>query len=122
MDFLNDNKKELLTNFVKFVIKELEIQKPPTVAIQNGRGKLRTTADYDYGKENKIIKINGKNRLLVDVLRSVAHELKHHKQFEEGRLKVKPPDIGGEIEDEANAFAGRAIKMFAKLDRTIYDE
>jgi len=122
MNFLDDKKKELLTNFVKFVIKELEIQNPPTVAIQNGKGKLSTTANYDYGKENKIIKINGKHRLLVDIMRSVAHELTHHKQFEDGRLKVKPPDIGGEIEDEANAFAGRAIKMFAKSDRTIYDE
>lgn len=122
MKFLNDKKKSILNKFVKFVIKELEINKPPTVAIQNGRGELRTTASYDYSKENKIIKINGKNRMLVDILRSIAHELKHHKQWEEGKLKVKPPDIGGEIEDDANAFAGRAIKMFAQSDRTIYDE
>lgn len=122
MGFLDKKKKEILNSFVKFVIKELEIKKPPTVSIQNGRGKLRTTASYDYSKENKIIKINGKNRILVDILRSVAHELKHHQQFEDGKLKVKPPDIGGEIEDGANIFAGNAIKMFAKTNRTIYDE
>jgi hypothetical protein len=46
----------------------------------------------------------------------------HHKQFEQGRLEVKPPDIGGEIEDEANAKAGQYIKMFSKMDETIYDE
>ena len=73
-------------------------------------------------KENKIIKINGKNRALVDIMRSLAHELVHHKQYEEGRLKVKPPDIGGEIEDEANAKAGQFIKMYALNNQNIYDE
>jgi hypothetical protein len=46
----------------------------------------------------------------------------HHKQFEQGRLNVKPPDIGGEIEDEANAKAGQYIKMFAKENLSLYDE
>jgi hypothetical protein len=59
--------------------------------------------------------------MLVDVMRSVAHEMVHHKQFEQGRLEVRPPDIGGEIEDEANAKAGQYIKMYSKIDPTIYD-
>jgi hypothetical protein len=60
--------------------------------------------------------------MLVDIMRSVAHEMVHHKQFEQGRLNVKPPDIGGEIEDEANAKAGQYIKMFAKENPSLYDE
>jgi hypothetical protein len=55
-------------------------------------------------------------------MRSIAHEMVHHRQFEQGRLGVKPPDIGGEIEDEANAVAGQIIKLYAKEDKTIYDE
>lgn len=119
---LTDEKKEKLINFIKFVKKELELKSVPTVVVQNGRGQLKTTANYDYTKEDKVIKVNAKNRALVDVMRSLAHELVHHKQWEQGRLNVKPPDIGGEIEDEANAKAGQFIKMFAKLDQTIYDE
>ncbi len=122
MDFLNDRKKELLNAFAKFVIKELQIKTPPTIVIQNGRGKLKTTANYDYTKPNKILRINIKGRLLADALRSMAHELIHHKQWEDGLLKEKPPDIGGPIEDEANAKAGRFIKMFAKINNGIYDE
>lgn len=122
MGQLNDTKKEKLKEFVKFVKDQLELKTVPTISIQNGRGELKTTANYDYTKENKIIKINAKNRALVDVMRSLAHEMVHHKQYEEGRLKVKPPDIGGEIEDEANAKAGQYIKMFAQKDNTIYDE
>ena len=122
MSFLTDEKKEILDKFVLFVKEQLELKTVPTIKIQNHRDGLKTTANYDYTKENKIIKVCAKNRALVDVCRSVAHEMVHHKQYEQGRLKVQPPDIGGEIEDEANAKAGQHIKMYAKIDPTIYDE
>lgn len=122
MGFLNEEQKVKLTDFIKFVKSELGLKSTPKVVVQNGRKDLKTTANYDYTKDEKIIKVNAKNRMLVDVMRSVAHELVHHKQYEDGRLGVKPPDIGGEIEDEANAKAGQFIKMFAKEDQTIYDE
>ena len=121
MGFLSDENKERLNAFVKFVKKELELETVPTIVIKGNRDGLKTTANYDYTKENKIIKVFGKGRMLVDVMRSVAHEMVHHKQFEQGRLEVKPPDIGGEIEDEANAKAGQYIKMYSKIDPTIYD-
>ena len=122
MGFLTEEKKDKLNKFVKFVKDELGIEKMPTISVQNHREGLKTTANYDYTKENKVVKVCSKNRALVDVMRSIAHELVHHKQFEQGRLEVKPPDIGGEIEDEANAKAGQFIKMFAKQDSSIYDE
>ena len=123
MATLNDDIKKKLNDFVKFIKNELKIKDVPTISIQNHRDGLKTTANYDYTKENKIVKVCSKNRALVDVMRSLAHELVHHKQWEEGRLNgPKPPDIGGEIEDEANAKAGQLIKMYAKIDETIYDD
>jgi hypothetical protein len=123
MSFLNDDNKEKLNSFVKFVKEQLEIKTVPTIKIQNNREGLKTTANYDYTKENKIIKVCSKGRALVDVLRSIAHEMVHHKQYEDGRLNgPQPPDIGGEIEDEANAKAGQYIKMYSKIDPTIYGE
>jgi hypothetical protein len=121
MSFLTEDKKKVLDKFVLFVKKQLELKTIPTIKIQNDREGLKTTANYDYTKENKIIKVCAMNRALVDVCRSIAHEMVHHKQFEDGRLEVKPPDIGGEIEDEANAKAGQFIKMYSKEDPTIYD-
>jgi len=122
MSFLTDEKKEILDKFVLFVKEQLELKTVPTIKIQNNRDGLKTTANYDYTKENKIIKVCAKNRALVDVCRSIAHEMVHHKQFEQGRLKERPPDIGGEIEDEANAKAGQYIKMYSKKDPNIYEE
>jgi Zn-dependent peptidase ImmA (M78 family) len=123
MATLNDINKKKLADFVKFIKKELKLKDVPTISIQNNRDGLKTTANYDYTKENKIVKVCSKNRALVDVMRSLAHELVHHKQWEDGRLNgPKPPDIGGEIEDEANAKAGQFIKMYSKIDETIYDD
>ena len=122
MAFLSDEQKEKLKDFIKFIKGELGLKSAPTVVLQNGRKGLKTTANYDYTKDEKVVRINGKNRMLVDIMRSVAHEFVHHRQFEQGRLEVKPPDIGGEIEDEANAVAGQLIKKYAQKDQTIYDE
>ena len=122
MSELEENKKNILNGFTKFVVSSLKIKNPPKVVVRNNRNNIKTTASYDYEKEDKIIHVTRKNRALVDVLRSIAHELVHHKQFEEGKLKVRPPDIGYKIENEANAKAGQLIKLYSKKDSTIYDE
>lgn len=121
MTFLSDEAKQKLNSFTNFVKDQLELKSVPTISIQNGRGELKTTANYDYTKKNKIIKINAHKRALVDIMRSLAHEMVHHKQWERGELEVKPPDIGGKIEDEANAVAGQYIKMYSKIDPEIYN-
>jgi hypothetical protein len=123
MEFLSGDQKEKLYNFAKFVREELEIKHPPQIAIQNGKGKLKTTANYDYDTDDKVIRINGKNRALVDVMRSMSHELFHHKQWEEGKLKnpEKDGEDGSEIENEANSMSGILIRKYGKINPFIYD-
>ena len=82
MSFLDDKKKDKLSEFVKFVKKVLGIKKMPEVQVKATRDGLKTTANYDYRQEHKVVKVYGKNRALVDVMRSIAHEMVHHKQFE----------------------------------------
>lgn len=123
MSFLERHKEEKIVSFVKFVKDKLSLKKMPTIKLLNGRGELKTTAHYNYANEQKVIKVNSKNRHIVDVMRSIAHEMVHHKQWEDGRLDgPKPPDIGGDIEDEANSLAGQFIKLYSQEDNTIYDE
>jgi hypothetical protein len=49
---------------------------------------------------------------IIDVLRSIAHELVHYKQNLEGRLidAAKDGSDGSPIENEANAVAGVIMK------------
>ena len=111
LNHIND-RGDLLQDFIVFVSKDLQCM-PCDVDIVDGRGDsgLTTTAQYD--PNNHHITVNGKNRQFGDVLRSVAHEMVHHKQNVNGELGETVQDVGGNIEDEANARAGELLKSFA---------
>lgn len=82
---------------------------------------IRTTAYYNNGE--KRVKVYVKNRAMIDVCRSIAHELVHHKQNLEGR--ITNPEIdgadGSEIENEANAVAGVIIRKWGRIHPEIYE-
>ncbi len=106
-----NRKKLAIARFLQFVKKELGLVKPFKVYMVTKRDEsLKTYAFYDPTSFD--IKIYIKNRGLADILRSIAHELVHHKQKEQGRLEQPVQDVGGEIEDEANARAGSLVKKF----------
>lgn len=104
--------KKIIDDFITFVKNELSIKNIPQIVLQGARGDLKTTGVYHNG-DNKI-RLNTNKRALVDILRTIGHELVHHQQGENGRLNKEHPSIGGEIEDEANAKAGAFLKKFAK--------
>lgn len=107
----NNSRKLAIARFIKFVLQELSIAKPFKVHLVTKRDdSLKTYAFYDPHTYD--IKVYVKNRGLADVLRSIAHEFVHHKQNQDNRLNTKVQDVGGEIEDEANARAGSLVKKF----------
>ena len=101
-------------DFCNFVSSELGIDSPFIIEVVSDRENhgISTTAVYHVG--NNLVKVYGKNRALVYIMRSIAHEMVHMMQDQNKRLVGDIPDIGGEIEDEANALAGSLIKKFAK--------
>jgi len=124
----DSSEKKTIDDFVEFVKKELGIENEVDVQLQNNKDGIRTTAVYKYQDEGdedfeqSHIKVFALGRALVDVLRSIAHELVHHKQNEDGELKGKHSNVGGPIEDEANAVAGEMIKKYGLNHPEIYPE
>ena len=57
---------------------------------------------------------------MADILRTLAHELVHRKQAEDGRLNITSGETGSDIENEANAQAGVLLRNFGKLNKQIY--
>ena len=80
---------------------------------------LKTTAYYN---STGLVVVYAKDRAIIDVCRSIAHELVHHKQNLEGRLKdaVIDGEDGSPIENEANAVAGIIIRKYGRLHPEIY--
>lgn len=110
---------DLLNKFVNFTGKYLGI-KPPKIHLQFNREGLVTTAAYG----NNHVKIYAKDRASVDIMRSIAHELVHMLQDQEGRLEQKHHDdnneAGSPIENEANAKAGEIMRKFGEEYPEIY--
>ena len=61
------------------------------------------------------------NRNLADVLRTLGHELTHHRQNELGLLYTQSGETGSPIEDEANVVAGILMREFGKKNELIYE-
>ncbi len=121
---LDQEKLSILADFCRYCISELGIASPVKMYVVSNRDAhgIKTTAYYD--RSDATIKVYGKNRALVDICRSLCHELVHCSQDEKGELVGVIRDAGGEIEDEANARAGELIKLFAKSNprrKSIYE-
>jgi len=109
-----ERNRSLILDFCKFCADNLSIDHDVSVRIVDNREKENISTTAFYNPENHDIGIYGKNRAVVDICRSIAHEMTHMSQMLEGRIEFPVQDAGGEIEDEANARAGEIIKLFAK--------
>lgn len=114
---------EMIRDFYPFAKKEMGFNKPVriflTKDIQNAADPLGKTAYYD--PSNMQIKLFYMDRHPKDVLRSLAHELMHHKQNCDGRLSPEmgegPVDENAELtmlEEEANQ-AGFFVRRWEEL-------
>jgi hypothetical protein len=54
-------------------------------------------------------------------MRTLAHELVHHWQNEEGRIKPDSGGTGSDIENEANALAAVLMRNYGKQNPKIYE-
>lgn len=119
-DKSSENQFNLLEKFVEFVSVNLKLKAPKIILKFNRKG-LVTTASYG---DNKTI-IYAKERALVDIMRSIAHELTHMKQDADGLLSkdkhTENNSAGSNIENEANAKAGEFIRLFGKKYPEIYE-
>ncbi len=110
----SDDKIGTTNEFIGFCCDELNLKGHFKCVLCHDREKNGITTTAFYRDKDKLVCIYAKNRMLGDVMRSVAHELVHKKQYEEDRIKLPVQDIGGFIEDEANALAGQLVKKFIK--------
>ena len=113
---LDAKKINILSEFCLFCADNLPIEGSFEVHVISDRKPhgILTTAAYLVG-ENRCF-VYGKNRALPDVMRSIAHEMTHMMQDQNGLLHGHMQDAGGFHEDQANARAGELIKRFAKQD------
>ena len=113
--------EDKIDDFVDFVRDDLELDDNFTVDITNDSDDVETLASYDIN--NNEVTVLGKDRALPDIIRSVAHELVHHKQNERGELtgRQEEGEDGSPWEDEANAKAGELVRKYGRENPEIYE-
>lgn len=112
---LSPKKVSLMGDFINFCIDNLPLHSNSlNIHLVDNREKSGVTTTAYYAPGRNLIVVYCKNRAVVDILRSVAHELTHMMQDEQGMLVGNIQDAGGFHEDQANAKAGELIKLYAK--------
>lgn len=117
-DNINE-KLPLIKKFVNFCTDDLSINDKIKVFLTDKKSKTKTFAHFSPSEGSLTVYI--KNRHIGDVLRSIAHELKHHQQNLNGILNSKSGEDGSPEENEANSFAGVMMRKFGRLHPHIYE-
>ena len=113
-----------LDNFIDYTCKYLKIKEKPGLKYKEPSDQGEQPSFAAYSPSDKCVIIMTKNRHPMDIFRSVAHELVHHKQNEDGKLGkdvAKEGATGSPIEDEANYMAGRVMRYFARENPFYFD-
>lgn len=111
---------KLAKEFLKFTIQELGLKTlPKSIKFEGDEYSAQHLTFGTYNPQtDEIVVVKGK-RHPIDVLRTLAHELVHHKQREDN--KELNGEDGSDTENEANAKAGELMRKFRKVRPEIFN-
>jgi hypothetical protein len=119
--FLSEEPKsdeDILTDFVEFCVAELTIEQMPRIRLRKDpQWPVRHKTFGRYNDDEKMLEVAWGQRHIMDVLRTVAHELTHKHQHERdgSDMGSDAGETGSPYENEANARAGVLMRDYAKL-------
>ena len=119
--FLNEEPKadeDILTDFVEFCVAELKIEQMPHIRLRKDpQWPVMHKTFGRYINDKKMLEVAWGQRHIMDVLRTVAHELTHKHQHERDGSGMGPDagETGSPWENEANARAGVLMRDYARL-------
>ena len=114
----------ILLDFIRFAANHLELKSLPEFdfVFDNGRSiEQRSFGGYAPGHEH--ITITVKNRHIMDVCRTLAHELVHYSQDLKKELENEDAgSTGSPQENEANAEAAIIMRNWGKKHPDYFDK
>jgi hypothetical protein len=110
-----DQPADTIIDFIKFAINHLGLKSFPKISLLKKHvASAESNSFAAYRPTSKSIVLYVKHRHIMDILRSLAHELVHFKQDLENRLDHKSGKTGSEEENEAHALAGQIMRIYGK--------
>ena len=112
---------EEVKKFVEWAGRRLHIERLPKIELSYDTDEAQTnhhTGGHMPGSDS--IWVYASNRNLVDILRTVFHELVHVRQDEIGMIKPGDSYPGSPIEAMADMLAGKYIKIYGEKNHHIF--
>jgi len=107
------SKEDTLQDFVQFCVDQLGLDRTPDLRIKHDpEWSERAKTFGRYNSETNQLEVSLANRHLMDILRTVAHELTHQLQHEREDVPGHAGDTGSAWENEANARAGILMREY----------
>lgn len=117
----SNNLQKEVDKFAQWTAKKLNLQKIPKITLSMNTKEAQQghhTGRHVQGSGEVWVYANKRN--LVDILRTVFHELVHVRQEELGMIKPNSSYPGSPIEAMADMLAGKYIKIYGKMNRNIF--
>jgi hypothetical protein len=114
--------EDILKDFVNFCFKELKLERMPTVKLR--RDPQWSVVNRTFGRyidDANTLEVAFGQRHIMDVLRTVAHELTHKHQHERAAVPDDAGETGSPYENEANARAGVLMRDYGQLHPELFD-
>lgn len=112
-----ENFENIIHSFLLFVKKELKIKTLPKIHFVDDSKFAKKIAAFGQIKDNRIV-IDIQERHIMDILRTVAHELTHYHQHQIG--KYGNGEAGSPTENQANQFAGTLVRKFGETHSSLF--
>jgi hypothetical protein len=113
---------DILKSFAKYVSGELGLAKMPKIIVKRRPDWAEQNGSFgQYVPELNELTLSLHGRHIVDVLRTLAHELTHAHQQQTTGIPDNGGDTGSEFENEANARAGEFMRHFADAHPEYFD-
>lgn len=113
-DVDNADQMKRINHFIDWVYKKERINAPkPNIKLSNEKDSEDMYHTGWYNADTNTMWVYTGNRNLIDILRTIAHELRHRKQGSEGRIHGHSPP-GSKLERDADAEAGYLMKLYGK--------
>ena len=107
-NLFDEKQVKVLKTFIDYLHNEIPLDDVTVEFVNQRQGTMTTGVRQQDGS----LKILAGGRMLLDVLRTLSHEWVHEGQHQILGWKIGGDEIGGPLENQANAMAGVYLKKF----------
>jgi hypothetical protein len=121
--FLNETEKTtILRDFITRTMQRLRLTDPPRVLFHKNKTWAEQNRSFgQFDPDTNTLHVSLPDRHVMDIMRTIAHELTHAKQNEQHTLPDTAGETGSTWENSANAMAGIIMRDMAQENPDLFE-